>query len=166
MSHATSGRAGIRLEETDSGINEFDLGVEETSKDGITFKRVRFTAAKDLGTPYIIGSDFTVGNALTTAGTSVAPVALGVPQVAFAAPDAADTYAYGWIAVKGPLAATGIAGCSADIETYTSSTSGQIGSLVSGAKRIEGFKFTAAVTQSTTPTAGLATQYLGVSNDL
>lgn len=135
---------GVDFEKTyTDGKQPFSAGQEVLGSDGTVYKFVKFTAAKTLGVPYLIGSDFVLGNEVTTAGVSVAPVGVGVPQVALTAPDAGISYAYGWVAIKGPMSVFVAGACSANVEILTTSVSGMLASAGVG-KRIDGLKVTSA----------------------
>ena len=158
---------GIDFTKTDTNVltSSFSLGERQLGSDGITYLRVRATAAKTRGLVYIVGSDFTVGNGITTSGVSVAPVACGVPQTTSLAPDSGETYSYFWVAVKGPMSIAGVGSCAADVEVYTTSVAGLLNSAISGAKRLEGVKFTTAVTADSAVTAAFAVADIGCSTD-
>lgn len=166
MSHAIAPILGVNFDNTiTDGNYPFPLGTELLGNDGITYKLVRFTAARTRGLVYIIGSDFTLGNAITTSNSSASPVLLGVPQVDLLAPDAGVTHAYGWVAIDGPLSVAGVAGATADQEIFTTSVGGLVNSLVAGAKRIEGLKFTSTVPTNSAVTAAFAAQKLMIGTD-
>lgn len=159
---------GVDFEKTyTDGTLEHRLGDEIIGSDGTTFKFVRFTGAKTKGKVYIIGSDFTLGNGLAIAEQTSAPLAVGVPQVDLSAPDSDQTYAYGWVATKGPMQVFAAGNTAANTELYTSSLVGVLHSNVSGAKLVSGVKLTAlaGATSSALANAYAATT-MAVPNDL
>lgn len=140
MAFAIGGKLGVDLAKTyTDGVAPFQLGDEVTDSAGTTFKFVRFSAAKTTAVPYLIGSDFTLGNEATTAGVSVAPVGLGVPQVDLTAPDSGVSYSYGWVAIKGPMSVFVAGATSANVEILTTSVSGMLASAGTG-KRVDGLR--------------------------
>lgn len=167
MPFNTDQTLGIDFTKTDTAAltSSFALGERRLGSDGITYMRVRATAAKSQGLVYIVDNTFTVGNGITTSGVSVAPVACVVPQTTSLAPDAGETYAYFWAGVKGPLSIAGVGSCSANVELFTTSTAGLLNSSISGAKRLEGVKFTSAVTTDSAVTAAFSVNDIGCSTD-
>lgn len=163
-----SGRLGIDFEAsyTDGKFNH-NLGDIQVDSNGTEFMFVRFTAAKTQGLAYIVGYDFTLGSGITTTLASAAPIALGVPQADLSAPDSGQTYSYGWVAVGGTgFEVRGVGSCSADVELFTTSVSGLLNSAISGAKRVEGAKFTTTCTADSALTAAFSlNQRLNIGTD-
>lgn len=127
-----------------SGVPEFELGFE-VDRGGITYRYVRASAALDRGKVYILGRDGTVGSALSHSTHTAAPLSLGVPQVAFAAPTSPATYTFGWVAVKGRFGLETPSNCSADVELFSTSVSGILHSTAGASgKRVDGVKLTTA----------------------
>ncbi len=136
---------GVDFEKTyKDGKLEHTLGDEILGADGVTYKFVRFTAAKTKGLVYIIDESFTLGSGLAISGQTSAPLVLGVPQINLEAPNSDQTYAYGWVAIKGPFQVFAAGNTAANTELYTSSLTGVLHSNVSGAKLVHGIKLTAA----------------------
>lgn len=167
MGYAKGQTLGIDFTKSYTDGN-FDFTLGETREDsaGTVFMFVRATAAKTAGYVGIIDKDFNFGSLITTTLTSTAPLALGVPQTTSVAPDSGQTYSYFWVAIAGPMNVIGVNGCSADVELYTSSVGGTVNSLVSGAKKVFGLKFTTAVTAASTATAAYATSKISIPDDL
>ena len=126
-----------------NGVASHALG-QKAEVNGVIYQYVRATAALTAGLVYYIGKDFTVGVGAQMS-TAIPAAALGVPQVAWAAPSGV-TYNYGWVAVGG----TGFsvkcdANCPADVILALGSTTGVLASSVAGLHQIAGLRAGTAV---------------------
>jgi hypothetical protein len=148
--------------ESVSGVPEYELG-SEVKRGGCTYRYVRTAGALDRGKGYILDRDSTAGSAISSSNQTSAPIALGFPQVAFAAPTSPATYSYGWVAVSGKFQIEVPGNCSANVELLSTSVGGILHST--GSKRVDGIKITTAASVASAMNNAFAPTYVTLPTD-
>lgn len=138
---------------TTDGIALHTLGqVAEVS--GTKYMYVRSTAALTAYLTYYIDENFGVQGGI--ANHTCYPIALGTPQVAWAAPSGV-TYNYGWVAIGGTGFSVKVdASCPTDVILCLGSTTGQIASGLPGLHQVVGLHLDATCGGSAAAVAATA----------
>lgn len=112
-------------------VPEYALGTQVQFADGKTFRYVRTTRALSQGSVVAIGSDYTVGNDISSIQDSTnTPFAAGVSQQNTSAPASGYTYRYAWVQTAGAFTYLKLCGGTVkDNPLYISSLPGALNSL-------------------------------------
>lgn len=156
MAYVTSGQIGVNLDETTAGTTtngvdaKFTLGQRVTANDASEWVYVQAGAAITQYSWVAIDENFQAvmgTKALADAGHGV-----GFAQVAFSDND------FGWVCVNGPgnITVRVLASCAADVQLYTSGTSGALDDTSASQTLIRGVVLVTAATNTASSREAIA----------